>query len=105
MCSGSHQCNQFATCTNTFGTYECECEPGFLGNGKFCKRLDDRVEFDDASGAYVCPEGYRGGVFSCDDIDECSSDDACAPMADCHNTLGSYECVCKPGYSGKENCT
>ena len=35
------------------------------------------------------------------DIDECSASiRVCNINADCHNTLGSYSCSCKPGFTG-----
>jgi len=35
------------------------------------------------------------------DVDECSaSDSLCDLKADCKNTLGSYRCLCKPGFTG-----
>ena len=41
------------------------------------------------------------------DINECSLKmDACSTAATCHNTHGSYTCLCKWGYSGDGfNCT
>ena len=39
------------------------------------------------------------------DIDECSaSTDVCGGSAICENTLGSYLCQCKPGFTGN-GCT
>lgn len=40
----------------------------------------------------------RHSVFS--DIDECTDPNICIPQADCSNTAGSYQCQCKPGYTG-----
>lgn len=34
------------------------------------------------------------------DVDECSLPGVCDAAADCHNTNGSFTCVCQPGYSG-----
>lgn len=35
------------------------------------------------------------------DIDECALDiDTCDAEAECLNIDGSYDCACKPGYSG-----
>ena len=35
------------------------------------------------------------------DIDEClEMTDNCSKNADCMNTVGSFECVCKPGFTG-----
>ena len=40
--------------------------------------------------------------FSCPaDVNECVTGDAqCHPVAYCLNKPGSFECVCRPGYSG-----
>lgn len=35
-CSGFGLCDFFATCTNTMGSFNCECNSGFQGNGLFC---------------------------------------------------------------------
>ena len=35
-CKGNHSCHVNATCTNTNGSYVCECYPGFNGNGQSC---------------------------------------------------------------------
>lgn len=38
------------------------------------------------------------------DVDECSrSTHKCGSNSDCENTLGSYKCKCKQGYSGDGN--
>ena len=35
------------------------------------------------------------------DIDECTEElDLCDSNANCTNTVGSYTCMCNPGYSG-----
>ena len=37
----------------------------------------------------------------CADIDECArGTDNCDPNADCRNTQGSFQCVCREGYEG-----
>ena len=35
-CKGNHSCHVNATCTNTNGSFVCECQPGFNGNGQNC---------------------------------------------------------------------
>ena len=41
------------------------------------------------------------------DINECVMDtDMCHVNAECNNTIGTYQCTCKVGYSGDGfNCT
>ena len=36
-CKRIHSCHVNATCTNTKGSFVCECQPGFNGNGQNCK--------------------------------------------------------------------
>jgi hypothetical protein len=35
--TGTNDCSDDATCTNTVGSFECQCNAGFIGNGKTCK--------------------------------------------------------------------
>lgn len=41
------------------------------------------------------------------DVDECATNNtSCAEDAQCNNTMGSYECYCKPGFEGNGfNCS
>ena len=36
---GMHDCSINARCTNTAGSYQCNCIPGFIGNGRFCSKI------------------------------------------------------------------
>ena len=36
-CKGNHSCHVDATCMNTNGSYNCDCHPGYTGNGQNCK--------------------------------------------------------------------
>ncbi|XP_063057791.1 adhesion G protein-coupled receptor L4 [Engraulis encrasicolus] len=48
-----------------------------------------------------CMEGYTGnGITNCQDDDECATvERICEDHATCKNTPGSYQCICKPGYT------
>ena len=34
--NNSHNCSENATCTNTDGSFNCSCKPGYIGNGHNC---------------------------------------------------------------------
>lgn len=34
--TGTHECSQFAICTNNIGSYKCMCTPNFTGDGRAC---------------------------------------------------------------------
>ena len=34
--SGAHKCHAGARCTNTVGSYTCQCNPGYHGDGRTC---------------------------------------------------------------------
>ncbi|XP_073903349.1 hemicentin-1 isoform X3 [Castor canadensis] len=44
----------------------------------------------------TCPEGSEAHHDTCVDIDECQNRDTC--QHECKNTIGSYQCICPPGY-------
>ncbi|CAL8329338.1 unnamed protein product [Merluccius merluccius] len=71
--TGSHDCDvtERATCHYTGGSaYLCSCLPGYLGDGRACR-----------------------------DVDECQQG-RCHGDAVCLNTQGSYTCQCRPGFHG-----
>ncbi|XP_071944593.1 uncharacterized protein [Antedon mediterranea] len=73
-CTQDIPCGSNAQCTNTFGSYSCECNDGFEDEG----------------------EGQ-----GCEDIDECArGTDTCSDNALCTDTTGSYTCECNDGYRG-----
>ena len=34
--NNSHNCSENADCTNTEGSFNCSCKPGYIGNGHNC---------------------------------------------------------------------
>ena len=84
-CTVSNPCHEKATCNDTFGSFNCLCDPGFTGDG-----------------------------LNCTDIDECEINlHDCHVNGTCENTEGSFKCHCGPwyqpidGYNGVKtrNCT
>ncbi|XP_060946784.1 adhesion G protein-coupled receptor E2 [Limanda limanda] len=73
-------CGKDTVCTNTDGSFYCQCKEGFrtsTGAGTFS--ADTHVQ--------------------CIDIDECSEDkDICGSYANCNNTNPPYSCSCRVGY-------
>jgi hypothetical protein len=47
-----------------------------------------------------CQQGFElmANKKGCQNIDECLDTTACPPLADCHDTQGSWECDCPEGY-------
>ncbi|XP_072458191.1 adhesion G protein-coupled receptor E3-like isoform X1 [Notamacropus eugenii] len=78
----SISCGPHADCCNTEGSYHCICLPG-----------------------YALPSGEKtfpnATMNDCQDINECASpiNASCGPNAGCVNTIGSYQCICNPGYT------
>ena len=67
-----------ASCTNTPGSWECRCNPGFAGDPS------------------------TGGSNNCVDINECTLDDKGGCEHVCVNSQGSYRCACRNGYALRE---
>jgi hypothetical protein len=70
-CLSSNVCPPNAKCSNTNGSFHCECSSGFEQNDDVCV-----------------------------DVDECHSGIAdCAHYERCENTVGSYRCMCNAGFA------
>ena len=68
--------------------------------------VQNSVECVRDNGTCVCKAGWRGADCA-EDVDECAGTDPCVDNAQCHNTLGSYVCVCRKGFftTAGGNCT
>jgi hypothetical protein len=62
-------CDQNAQCINTDGSFKCECDAGFKGDG-----------------------------YNCVDIDECLNDPNLCENGQCLNYPGSFRCECEMGF-------
>ncbi|XP_014653127.1 PREDICTED: adhesion G protein-coupled receptor E2-like [Ceratotherium simum simum] len=74
-------CGKFADCQNTEGRYYCTCSPGYelVSGGRTFRNESENT---------------------CQDEDECSSGrHQCHSSTVCVNTVGSYRCRCRPGWT------
>ncbi|MEJ1281881.1 hypothetical protein NN561_012832 [Cricetulus griseus] len=100
-------------CTNTFGTFQCECPVGYslsedtrtcedvgkCANGKgLCQRNPDCIN---VPGSYrcKCARGFELSLsWTCVDINECLSLPGTCLPGTCQNLEGSFQCICPPGF-------
>ncbi|XP_058053423.1 fibulin-1 [Anopheles bellator] len=111
---GTKVCHHNSRCTNTIGSFRCECKEGFKKQGSsdiVCTDVDECADIPGLChqrclnywGSYRCGcnPGYRLSYNNrtCDDVDECEeykSANLC--VGTCENTPGSYACRCPHGY-------
>jgi len=83
-----------ATCTDTIGSFMCNCSQGFTGNGIYCSGVY-KVVTTKIVIVLICMYVESGT-----DIDECEMIPPCHPNANCSNNFGSFNCSCNAGYCG-----
>lgn len=104
------------TCTNTPGSYSCECSPNFQWDGNYgsvCRDVNECVELGtnpcgpnslctNIPGSFqcFCNPGYAGNPpgLQCSDVDECLTANRCGPSGTCENRPGNYTCNCNSGF-------
>lgn len=100
-------------CENTIGSFECACPYGYEKGGGGCNNIDECAEeidectqgCKDEPGSYYCqcyvPKSSDSKT--CSDINECQTDaHTCSELFECNNTIGGVDCLCKDGYTLKE---
>jgi hypothetical protein len=111
--AGTDDCDPLALCTDTEGSFTCDCPLGYDGDGTVCTDTDECTAGTDDCSAYAtctnlpgsfscaCLPGFTGNGRTCTDENECTNGTAgCGAHATCTNTPGSFSCACDPGYTG-----
>lgn len=88
--NGNADCADNSTCTNTPGSYDCVCRPGFSGNGFTCEGSFVATVHE------ICTTLFP--LLLSLDIDECL-EARCPENSTCTNTKGSFVCTCNTGFS------
>lgn len=102
------------TCMNTIGSFECQCNRGYIYDINSHQCIDENecnkvpspcqgnAQCINLPGYFECrcPDGYKHGLTlrDCIDIDECNERQNICQNGLCKNLQGSFQCVCHPGY-------
>ncbi|XP_040098042.1 adhesion G protein-coupled receptor E1 isoform X3 [Oryx dammah] len=84
---------------------ECSQRPTPCGPNSICRNLPGRYRCSCMTG-FSSPTGNnwtsgKRGRFTCRDVDECANPRSCPGHSTCHNSVGSYSCVCNPGFQSR----
>ncbi|XP_057673944.1 adhesion G protein-coupled receptor E2 isoform X2 [Corythoichthys intestinalis] len=77
-------CGDFAQCFNTLGSFSCKCHDGFTLESFNCRDINECQKNNCRPHAGDCTEAH-----------------SCGPNEACINTIGSYHCICKAGFTIK----
>ena len=111
-CENINNCTQNSACSNTEGSYYCNCKPGFYGSGFTTCFKGECVDAScpgnqtcmSPTTTCDCSEGLNKIGKNCFDIDECGLNIyKCPKKSSCVNSIGSYICDCFFDYTD-DNC-
>ncbi|XP_077556924.1 fibrillin-1-like isoform X1 [Haemaphysalis longicornis] len=110
-------------CTNTVGSFHCQCYGGYQYNEQLlmCEDVNEcqttpglcrgTSSCVNTAGSYKCqcPDGYKlsASGHDCQDVNECLEKDDICENGVCNNLDGSFQCTCNPGYyatSRRDTC-
>ena len=92
-------CDSNANCNDTYGSFVCTCNDGFIGNGSTCNGKSFLK-------SHIMVSSTDLFLYSCSDFDECTEDNGGCSML-CNNTFGSFFCDCSLGFeldADKQSC-
>lgn len=93
-------CAEHATCTNSFGKYSCECDPGWEGDGY---QISNRLSYSVPSWLERPKNPQKGYIPGCKDIDHCLTH-PCYNGATCENIVGEPNTINEGGIEYGYNC-
>ena len=103
----NNNCSSNADCVNELGSFGCNCKSGYTGDGVNCNGTFRNVVFEFWIRKRLFEEVFshikvKVSFKPFADVDECIAPSAnnCSSNADCVNEPGSFECNCRPGYTG-----
>merc|ERR1711973_922427 len=86
---GKDNCHKKAKCTNTLGSFTCECKEDYKGDGVTCEKIDDVCGIDDGN-----DEGPHYVDDGCHSEADKKKDDFVAALKDDHELYGVRCCSC-----------
>lgn len=95
-------CDIFAHCTNTLGSFQCSCFPGYQGDGFHCEGMQQWF-FLSRLFVMLPPRFLIARWYVSADINECDNPafaSRCVENAECCNLPSNFLCKCKSGYIG-----
>ena len=114
-------CHANSTCNNTIGSFMCHCNTGFISNGTYCQGRYFSIAtnmwplFDPNCSFYLsllAAGPCELSRFTVDTImfyeifwncfpdnNECDNANVCYANSTCNNTIGSFKCICNPGFT------